>query len=90
MPFESKMNDINPLIHTQNDSNFDADHAIKFANLAVSFVAELAKNAGEVTPPNNNELVNGEPISGINATAKEQLIYTLNVPKGAQNLSFET
>jgi len=37
------MNDINPLIHTQNDSNFDADHAIKFANLAVSFVAELAK-----------------------------------------------
>lgn len=90
MPFESKMNDINPLIHTQNDSNFDADHAIKFANLAVSFVAELAKNAGEVTPPNNNELVNGEPISGINATAKEQLIYTLNVPKGAQNLNFET
>ena len=90
MPFESKMNDINPLIHTQNDSNFDADHAIKFANLAVSFVAELAKNAGDVTPPSNNELVNGEPISGINATAKEQLIYTLNVPKGAQNLSFET
>ncbi len=61
-----------------------------FANLAVSFVAELAKNAGDVTPPSNNELVNGEPISGINATAKEQLIYTLNVPKGAQNLSFET
>lgn len=90
MPFESKMNDINPLIHTQNDSNFDTDHAIKFANLAVSFVAELAKNAGDVTPPNNNELVNGEPIAGINATAKEQLIYTLNVPKGAQNLSFET
>lgn len=43
MPFESKMADINRLIHTINDTNFDADHASKFAKLAVSFISEMAK-----------------------------------------------
>lgn len=63
MPFESRMADINPLIHTANDSSFDADHATKFAKLAVSYVAEMAKNAGDIEPPANNELENGVTVT---------------------------
>ncbi|WP_339689478.1 M28 family metallopeptidase [uncultured Pseudoalteromonas sp.] len=90
MPFESRMADINPLIHTANDSNFDADHASKFAKLAVSYLAELAKNAGYEVPPTDNELENGVTVSGINALAKEQVFYTLAVPAGSSNLNFTT
>ncbi|ETJ49415.1 M28 family metallopeptidase [Pseudoalteromonas agarivorans] len=90
MPFESKMGDINPLIHTQNDNQFDAQHASKFAKLAVSYVAEMAKNAGDTVPPTNNQLTNGQTLSGITGVAKEQFIYTLAVPQSASNLNFIT
>lgn len=90
MPFESRMADINPLIHTQNDANFDADHASKFAKLAVSYLAEMAKNAGDIVPPANNELQNGVAVSGLAGDAKAQLIYTLQVPNNASNLNFTT
>lgn len=90
MPFESKMGDINPLIHTQNDNQFDAQHASKFAKLAVSYVAEMAKNAGNTVPPTNNQLTNGQTLSGITGVAKEQFIYTLAVPQSASNLKFIT
>tara|TARA_R110000737_G_scaffold250531_2_gene260240 strand:- start:510 stop:1478 length:969 start_codon:yes stop_codon:yes gene_type:complete len=90
MPFESRMADINPLIHTQNDTNFDADHASKFAKLAVSYLAEMAKNAGDIVPPANNELQNGVAVSGLAGDAKAQLIYTLQVPNNASNLNFTT
>lgn len=47
MPFESTMEDINGKIHTKNDtidqSGGHAQHAEKFAKLAVSFVVELGK-----------------------------------------------
>ena len=47
MPFESRMSQYNPYIHTANDtlakSGNDAAHAIKFAKLAVAYTAELAK-----------------------------------------------
>ncbi|MEJ7601014.1 MAG: M20/M25/M40 family metallo-hydrolase [Kofleriaceae bacterium] len=47
MPFEANMSQYNPNIHTPNDtlevSNNNVDHAIKFARLGVSYVAELAK-----------------------------------------------
>lgn len=88
MPFESKMGDINPLIHTQSDNQFDAQHASKFAKLAVSYVAEMAKNAGDTAPPTNNQLTNGQTLSGITGVAKEQFIYTLAVPQSASNLKF--
>nr|WP_245852334.1 M28 family metallopeptidase [Pseudoalteromonas espejiana] len=90
MPFESKMNEINPLIHTQNDNQFDAQHASKFAKLAVSYLAEMAKNAGDILPPANNQLQNGETLNGISAAAKAQLIYTIDVTSNAQNLNFVT
>jgi leucyl aminopeptidase len=47
LPFESKMSEYNPYIHTSSDtlaaSANDAAHAIKFAKLATAYVAELAK-----------------------------------------------
>jgi bacterial leucyl aminopeptidase len=47
MPFESRMSQYNPYIHTANDtldkSANDAVHALKFAKLATAYVAELAK-----------------------------------------------
>jgi leucyl aminopeptidase len=52
MPFESKMADINRLIHTINDTNFDADHASKFAKLAVSYISEMAKKCRRCDPSN--------------------------------------
>lgn len=90
IPFESKMADINPSIHTVNDTSFDAAHSSKFAKLAVSFLAEMAKNSGDVIPPNDNELENSVPVNGISGAAKEQFFYTLLVPEGSDNLSFTT
>jgi len=46
MPFESTMEDINPKIHTAQDTienaGGDASHAYKFAKLATAFVVEMA------------------------------------------------
>ncbi|MCW5960390.1 MAG: M20/M25/M40 family metallo-hydrolase [Pyrinomonadaceae bacterium] len=48
-PFESSFNNSNSQIHTANDtislSNNNADHALKFTKLALSFVGELAKGS---------------------------------------------
>ncbi len=45
MPFEAKMNDMNRNIHTARDtlaaSNGNANHAAKFAKMAVAYVVEL-------------------------------------------------
>ena len=47
IPFESTMGDINGKIHTKHDtieqSGGNADHAEKFAKLAVAFMVELGK-----------------------------------------------
>ncbi|MFC3032038.1 M28 family metallopeptidase [Pseudoalteromonas fenneropenaei] len=90
MPFESRMGDINRSIHTTNDTSYDSSHAAKFAKLAVAFVAEMGKNAGDVPPPIDNTLENGVPVTGLTANAKEQLVYTLEVPAGVTNLQFNT
>lgn len=50
-PFESRMRESNRLIHTSNDTEFDANHSINFAKLASAYVAELAKTAGSAPPP---------------------------------------
>lgn len=58
MPFESRMSQYNPTIHTVNDklsvSGNNASHAIKFARLGAAYVAELAKGqigTSSNTPP---------------------------------------
>jgi len=47
LPFESKMEDYNPAIHTVNDTleqmGGRAPHSVKFAKLAVAYMVELAK-----------------------------------------------
>ena len=49
MSFEARVGEHNPLIHTVNDTlatlGNSADHALKFARLAVAFMAEIAKPA---------------------------------------------
>lgn len=42
-PFESSLNQSNPMIHSSSDSEFDSDHAAKFLRLSVAYMAELAK-----------------------------------------------
>ncbi|GHB76730.1 aminopeptidase [Psychrosphaera saromensis] len=90
IPFESRMADINPRIHTENDTSFNAEHASKFAKLAVTYLAEIAKNSGDETPPATNVLENGVTVSGINGIAKEQIFFTLPVPTSSTNLNFTT
>nr|WP_152088273.1 M28 family metallopeptidase [Pseudoalteromonas sp. A25] len=90
MPFESSMSDINRKIHTVNDTEFDAEHSVKFAKLAVTYLAELAKDAGSVDPEPNNKLKNGVAKTGISGAAKQQLFFTLDVPANSTGLKFVT
>lgn len=39
-------------------------------------------------PPTDNELTNGVPVSGLAASQGNDIIYTLDVPAGASNISF--
>ncbi|WP_040551337.1 S8 family serine peptidase [Rheinheimera nanhaiensis] len=39
-------------------------------------------------PPTGTELVNGETVSALAGAAGDELLFTLNVPEGASNLSF--
>ena len=45
---------------------------------------------GGTTPPVGGELQNGVAKTGISGTAKQQLFYTLEVPAGATDLTFNT
>lgn len=90
IPFESTFNDSNNLIHTSNDTVFDSSHSIKFARLSAAFVAELGKQ-GDIEPPpppGDNKLTNGVPVSGLSASRGEDILYTLDVPDNAKNISF--
>jgi bacterial leucyl aminopeptidase len=61
MPFEARISPVedNPFIHTANDtldkSGNNANHAVKFTKLAVSYVGELAKGALATTAPNRQK-----------------------------------
>ncbi|NRA60377.1 MAG: M20/M25/M40 family metallo-hydrolase [Psychrobium sp.] len=89
IPFESTMSDINSSIHTVNDSSFDAQHGLKFAKLAVAFVAELAKGGtGDTPPPQDDLLVNGVAITGLSANVGQDIVFQMEVPAGATDISF--
>ncbi|MFY0526443.1 M20/M25/M40 family metallo-hydrolase [Archangium gephyra] len=80
-----------------------ASNSVKFSKLAVSFLGELAKGAttgntpppvDEVTPPpppcTPVTLSNGVTVSGISVGAGQwSCSYTLAVPSGASNLTFD-
>ncbi|KFE66501.1 M20/M25/M40 family metallo-hydrolase [Hyalangium minutum] len=78
-----------------------ANNSVKFAKLAVSFLGELAKGAttGNTPPPTDDgtppttctpvTLSNGVTVSGISVAANAwTCAYTLAVPTGASNLTF--
>lgn len=52
--------------------------------------ATVAGFRGDATPPGNNVLTNGVAKTGISGSAKQEMFYTLDVPAGANNLTFTT
>jgi leucyl aminopeptidase len=89
MPFESNMSDINSSIHTASDSNFNSAHALKFARLSATFIAELAKSGDVVIPPNDSALENNVAVT-VTGASKKETMFTFDVPAGATSLSFQT
>ncbi len=93
IPFESTFNDSNHKIHTSQDTEFDQEHALKFARLSAAFVAELAKSESnppdeETDPePDDNALENGVAKTGLSADSGDKLTYTFDVPSDATNIS---
>lgn len=55
MPFETAMGEDDPYIHTANDTyantGSQADHALKFARMALAYAVELGSDGAGVTPP---------------------------------------
>jgi len=106
MPFESYMNQYNPNIHTANDtlsvSGNNANHAMNFARLCVSYIIELAKgglnnNPGPDPGPvggggggGPTELQNNETLSGLGDSQGGEDHYFIEVPAGATDLSVTT
>jgi len=90
MPFESRMNDINGKIHTDNDSSYNINHIVNFAKLSMSYVGELAKGNADTTDNPTGELQNGVAKRAISGTRKQQLFYSLDVPANATDLRFTT
>lgn len=85
MPFESRMRDINSRIHTTQDTYFDQTQGRKFSQLAVAFLAELAKGelVDDSTPePIGDKLQNNQP-KNLNLAAKSYQHFTFDVPHNA-------
>lgn len=69
MPFEAAMGEDDPYIHTANDtyanSGNQADHALKFARMALAYAVELGSDGPGVTPPTERtETVTGSLTKG--------------------------
>ncbi|NRR32559.1 M20/M25/M40 family metallo-hydrolase [Oxalobacteraceae bacterium] len=69
MPFEAAMGQDNPYIHTANDtyanSGNQADHALKFARMALAYAVELGSDgAGATQPPERTETFSGSLTKG--------------------------
>ena len=93
MPFEAYMGQHNGDIHTSRDDHFDASHSVNFAKLSVTYLAELAKGGTGSTPdpdpPGDNVLENGVAETGLSASQGNDIMYTMEVPAGASNISFD-
>ncbi|MBT9491907.1 MAG: M20/M25/M40 family metallo-hydrolase [Paucibacter sp.] len=63
MPFESSFASSNPYIHGVNDSYANsgnqADHALKFARMALAYAVELGADGAGTTPTDKTEVFNG-------------------------------
>ena len=104
MPFEATMSTSNPQIHSSGDTltytGGTASNSVKFAKLGVAFLGEVAKGAtaGNTPPPTDGGgggctptvLTNGVAVTGISVgTGEWTCAYTLAVPAGASNLTFD-
>jgi hypothetical protein len=105
MPHEATMSTGNPNIHTANDTlsvtSGNASNSVKFATLGAAFMGEVAKGAttGNTPPPTDGggtggctpvTLTNGVTVTGVSVgTGAWSCAYTLAVPAGASNLTFD-
>ena len=91
-PTESTMRQSNPKIHTTRDTKVDQAHMSKFAKLAVTYLAEMAKSEGGKTnpEPSNNQLENGVSKTGLKGQAEAKLYFTMKVPANQRSLTFKT
>lgn len=105
MPFESRLSDSNPRIHTANDTmaflGNNANHAMKFAQMGAAYLVELAKgglngNAGSDPGPvgggggsTDTEVFNNDSIAIDGATQSSQHFY-IDIPAGATNFTVST
>lgn len=93
MPFEARFNGANPRIHTSSDtlSNMDTSgkHALNFAKMGLAYVIEMAV-AGDGGSTDGDKLTNGVPVTGLSAATGGEVRYTLEVPAGASNITFNT
>lgn len=93
MPFETRMSEYNPRIHTSNDTlaNMDASgaKALKFAQMALAYLIELSADTTEPPQPQTDyTLANGVTETGLTASAGSELTFTMDVPANASNISF--
>ncbi|NQY35330.1 MAG: M20/M25/M40 family metallo-hydrolase [Alteromonadaceae bacterium] len=91
MPFESRMSQYNPTIHSSNDtlanSDSQANHALKFAKLALAYAIEMTE-ADSGPDPEPNVLTNNVPVNNLGESAGSDVTYTFDVPAGATDISF--
>ncbi len=92
MPFETAMNEDNPKIHGTGDTyaftGNQADHALKFAKLALSFAVELGSD-GPGLPPSTTVLTKDVAVA-VSMANGTQANYSFAVPSNASNLTFKT
>ena len=84
-------------IHTANDTlanmSNSAANSAKFAKLGLAFLGEAAKTAGTSGGGGTDPaipLTKGVAVTGLSAATGSYLLYKLDVPAGATNLSFTT
>jgi leucyl aminopeptidase len=94
MPFETRMSQYNPKIHTSQDTlaNMDStgSKALKFAQLGLTYAIEMTSDTGGgTTPPTGgNELANGVAKTGLTASSGTDIKFTMVVPAGATAINF--
>jgi leucyl aminopeptidase len=91
MPFESKMSQYNPKIHSSQDTLANMDStgakALKFAQMALAYAIELSADTGVIIEP-GDELTNNVAKTGLSSGVGSDLTYTMDVPAGATNIKF--
>ncbi|MCJ8273393.1 MAG: M20/M25/M40 family metallo-hydrolase, partial [Psychrosphaera sp.] len=93
MPFETRMSEYNPRIHSTTDTLANMDStgakALKFAQMALAYVVEMAADTSTTPPPTGDGvLTNGVAVTGLSASTGSSVNYTMDVPAGATNINF--